>query len=152
MKNLKSQLQNNQNVKILTEEKNEFTLEIENNYIINIANLLLGKNYLSLLTIVAVDLEEKIKLIYRLADIENNRFINLQTFVKNGEHIESLSDLFKSANWLEREVYDLFGVKFLNHPNLTRILNPDDFKGFPLLKNAKKSLKKSKNPNQLTFF
>ncbi len=48
--------------------------------------------------------------------------------------VESLTGYWKSADWLEREVYDLFGVKFLNHPNLKRILNPDEWTIHPLRK------------------
>ena len=49
--------------------------------------------------------------------------------------VETLSGLWKSADWLEREVFDLFGVKFLNHPDLRRILNPDEWTDYPLRKN-----------------
>lgn len=50
------------------------------------------------------------------------------------EKILSVSDIFKSANFDEREIYDLFGINFLNHPNLKRILLPESFKGHPLRK------------------
>lgn len=49
--------------------------------------------------------------------------------------LETVSTFWKSADWFEREVFDLYGVRFLNHPNLKRILNPEDWKGFPLRKN-----------------
>ena len=49
--------------------------------------------------------------------------------------VETVSHLWKSANWLEREVFDLFGVRFLNHPDLRRILNPDEWTDYPLRKN-----------------
>ncbi|MCD7779251.1 MAG: NADH-quinone oxidoreductase subunit C, partial [Candidatus Gastranaerophilales bacterium] len=51
--------------------------------------------------------------------------------------IKSVEDIYKSANWDEREIYDLFGINFINHSNLKRILLPDDFEGFPMRKNYK---------------
>jgi len=55
----------------------------------------------------------------------------------NCPEILSVVDVFKSANWDEREIYDLFGVKFINHPNLKRILLPEEWQGHPLRKDYK---------------
>ena len=49
--------------------------------------------------------------------------------------VESLAGLWRSADWLERETYDLFGIKFLHHPDLRRILNPEEWDYYPLRKN-----------------
>ena len=56
------------------------------------------------------------------------------TLATNDLTVESLANIWRSADWLEREVYDLFGVRFLNHPDLKRILNPDDWDVHPLRK------------------
>lgn len=58
----------------------------------------------------------------------------LKIFIKKDEVIESISDIFLSADWHEREIYDLFGITFNNHKNLQRILCADNWEGFPLRK------------------
>ena len=66
----------------------------------------------------------------------NNRESQIMLKVALGENesIDSISSIFKGANWPEREVFDLFGIVFNNHPNLERIIMPDSFKGHPLRK------------------
>ncbi|MDR2905062.1 MAG: NADH-quinone oxidoreductase subunit C [Helicobacteraceae bacterium] len=72
------------------------------------------------------------ELFYELLSVEKNRRMRLKTIVRDGEAIESVADLWRSANWSERECYDMFGIIFNNHPHLRRILMPDDWVGFPL--------------------
>ena len=73
------------------------------------------------------------ELVYQLRDMATLRDLRVRAFV-DGEppEIDSASDLFPPANWDERETYDLFGVSFKGHPELTRILMPDDWVGHPL--------------------
>ncbi|OGW78686.1 MAG: hypothetical protein A3I73_01515 [Omnitrophica bacterium RIFCSPLOWO2_02_FULL_45_16] len=85
--------------------------------------------------ITAIDRAERVELAYTLYSISEHHGITLKIYLTAGEeNVASLAELWKSANWLEREVYDLFGVIFLNHPDLRRILNPYDWKGHPLRK------------------
>lgn len=75
----------------------------------------------------------RFEMIYELRDMERGRLLRIRAFL-SGERpiIASVHDLFGPANWDEREVFDLFGIDFEGHPNLTRILLPDDWSGHPL--------------------
>lgn len=85
--------------------------------------------------ITAIDRRERIELVYTLYSIREHRGITLKIYLTLEDlNVPSLAAVWKSANWLEREAYDLFGVIFLNHPDLRRILNPYDWKGYPLRK------------------
>lgn len=83
-----------------------------------------------------VDRKDKIEVVYHLFTFKNRFMLTLKVSLAMDDlTVETLSHLWNSANWLERETYDLFGVKFLNHPDLRRILNPDEWTDFPLRKN-----------------
>ncbi|MSN95721.1 NADH-quinone oxidoreductase subunit C [Campylobacter sp. FMV-PI01] len=75
-----------------------------------------------------------IEVFYQLLSIKHKKRARVKCLVEKGEFIHSVSDIYKSANWAERELYDMFGVLFLDHPNLRRIIMPDDWYGHPLLK------------------
>ena len=64
----------------------------------------------------------------------NNLVISSTVISKENAEIESFVDVFAGANWHEREAYEMFGINFLNHPNLTKLYLPDDYEGNPLLK------------------
>jgi NADH-quinone oxidoreductase subunit C len=73
------------------------------------------------------------EVIYELRNMETREMIRVRAFVDGDPpHIDSVHDLFPPANWDERETYDLFGIVFDGHPELTRILMPDDWVGYPL--------------------
>ena len=92
-------------------------------------------NYLSDLTCVHYPdhREAPFEVIYNLYSIPANERVRLQVSV-NDEGVDSVTGVWPSADWPEREVYDLFGVKFRNHPDLRRILLPPDWEGHPLRK------------------
>ena len=78
--------------------------------------------------------EEEFEMVYMLYSFETHGRIRVKARIKEWEQIESLVSLWPGANWLEREIYDMFGIRFANHPNLARILMPEDWTGFPLRK------------------
>ncbi len=78
------------------------------------------------------------EIIYHLYSIPFQQSLALKVIVaRETPEVESVSSIWKSANWLEREVYDMFGMVFKNHPDMRRILMPADWKGFPLRKDYK---------------
>ena len=90
-----------------------------------------------LIDITAVDYPEqsqRFKLIYLLLSHEHNSRIILSYSINEKEIIQSVTEIFPSANWMEREVFDMYGIKFKNHPDLRRILTDYNFEGFPLRK------------------
>ena len=95
-----------------------------------------GFNYLSDLTCVHYPLraEGPLEVVYNLYSIPRNERVRLKATLQDGEEIESVTGVWPAANWMEREVYDLFGVRFRNHPDLRRILLPPDWEGHPLRK------------------
>jgi NADH-quinone oxidoreductase subunit C len=78
--------------------------------------------------------EQPFEMVYQLYSIENKRRLRVKTRLIDGETIESVSKIWSTANWLEREVYDLFGIRFDEHPDLRRILLPNGWVGHPLRK------------------
>jgi NADH-quinone oxidoreductase subunit C len=76
----------------------------------------------------------RFEVVYLLNSLKNNQRIRLKTRVGENESIPSVESIWKVANWYEREVYDLFGITFENHPDLRRILLWDGFEGHPLRK------------------
>lgn len=74
------------------------------------------------------------ELFYQLLNVNEAKRVRVVCRIKEGEAIESITPLFKSSNFAEREMYDMFGIKVNNHPFLKRIIMPDDWEGHPLLK------------------
>jgi NADH-quinone oxidoreductase subunit C len=78
--------------------------------------------------------EQPFDVVYILYSFPRNERIRVKTLIREGESVPSVVDIWATANWLERECYDMFGIKFEGHPDLKRILLPDGWKGYPLRK------------------
>jgi len=89
-------------------------------------------------TVTAVDrypAEPRFEVVYHLNSLERKQWLRLKARI-GGENptIESVTSVWRGANWYEREVFDLFGIRFTGHPDLRRIMMPDDWEGHPLRK------------------
>jgi len=90
-----------------------------------------------LIDITAVDYPEnqkRFKIVYLLLSHELNQRIILSYYIDENQQIPSLTKIFPSANWMEREIFDMYGIKFTDHPDLRRILTDYGFEGYPLRK------------------
>lgn len=83
----------------------------------------------------AMGREPRFAVVYHLHSLKLNAWVRVRVPIEEDDAVvPSLVDEWTGADWCEREVYDLFGIRFEGHPNLTRILTPDDWEGHPLLK------------------
>jgi len=78
--------------------------------------------------------DKKFEVVYHLFSIDNNKRLRIKAPLGQGESIASVTGVWETANWHERECYDMLGINFSGHPDLRRILLPDDFTGHPLRK------------------
>jgi NADH-quinone oxidoreductase subunit C len=101
------------------------------------AYLKYNANFEQLSGITAVDWWPSVprfEVVYLAHSFSDNRRVRLMLRVGEGEEVESVTGVWRGANWYEREVFDLFGIPFRNHPNLERIMMPADWEGHPLRK------------------
>src|SRR5579862_8082324 len=121
------------------QDRQEFTLEIDPQRIVFVCRFLKDKfHYVRLSTVTGVDRypsEPRFEVVYHLHSVERNQRLRLKCRVRGEDPvIESVTSVWRGANWYERETFDLFGIRFLNHPDLRRIMLPDDWEGHPLRK------------------
>ena len=145
MKNL-SDLEKKINSELATKVKttkinhNHIYINIENENLLEVVLFLKNNNktkFKQLIDITAVDYpenERRFKLVYLFLSHEFNSRILIDFFINENEIVSSLTSIYPSANWMEREVFDMYGIKFKNHPDLRRILTDYGFTGHPLRK------------------
>ena len=145
MKNL-SNLEKKINSELATKVKStkinheHICINIENENLLEVILFLKNNNetkFKQLIDITAVDYpesERRFKLVYLFLSHEFNSRILIDFFINENEIVTSLTSVFPSSNWMEREVFDMYGIKFKDHPDLRRILTDYNFEGFPLRK------------------
>jgi len=120
-------------------DRGEVTIEIAAGKIASVCGFLkFDQKFVRLSTVTAVDkypAEPRFEVVYHLHSIERKERVRLKCRVRGEDPvIESVTGVWRGANWYEREVFDLFGIKFLGHPDLQRIMMPQDWEGHPLRK------------------
>tara|TARA_A100001011_G_scaffold256354_1_gene264574 strand:+ start:453 stop:1073 length:621 start_codon:yes stop_codon:yes gene_type:complete len=121
-------------------ERNELLIGINELDLIEVVQFLKSNDTLrfrQLIDIAGIDYpqdEKRFNLVYLFLSHENNTRLKLKIKFQTDQTIPSITKIFPSANWMEREVFDMYGIKFKNHPDLRRILTDYNFKGHPLRK------------------
>jgi NADH-quinone oxidoreductase subunit C len=117
-------------------DRGELTLIVARTQIV--CGFLKRSGFSRLSTVTAVDwfpTEPRFEVVYHLHAPASNERLRLKSRVPGADPaIDSVTGVWRAANWYEREVFDLFGVRFLNHPGLRRIMMPEEFEGNPLRK------------------
>ena len=120
-------------------DRNELTIEIAASKIVSVCGFLkFDQGYNRLSSVTGVDrypAEPRFEVVYHLHNVERAERLRLKCRLPGADPvIESVTSVWRSANWYERETFDLFGIRFLNHPDLRRIMMPEGWEGHPLRK------------------
>lgn len=111
-------------------------LEVEREHLVAVCRFLRDQLGFDLLaSISGVDMLDHLETVYHIRSIAHGELIQLKVRLDNQKpDVDSVASIWPTANWLERETYDMFGIHFAGHPDLRRMLLDDDFEGYPLLK------------------
>jgi len=122
-------------IETATDMDGVLNIKIDPGAIVSVCETLrsLGFDYLA--DVFATDRQDRIEVVYRLTALERNEKLVLRIYLdRDKPEVDSVTSVWKGANFLEREAYDLLGVVFKGHPDLRRILLPEDWEGHPLRK------------------
>tara|TARA_Y100000031_G_scaffold103965_1_gene114350 strand:- start:32 stop:547 length:516 start_codon:yes stop_codon:yes gene_type:complete len=123
-----------------TKYAEENILHIKGNSVLDVLSSLQNNGFNFLADITAIDNLslggfERYCVVYHLLSHETVERVTVKAYVPEDKpSLPSVESVWKTADWQEREIYDLFGIVFKDHPNLIRIMNPDDYNGYPLRK------------------
>ena len=142
MQKLEKKINSELNTKINSSKikHDQIYLNIDSNDITDVIHFLKNNentNFKQLIDITAVDYpanEKRFKLVYLILSHEFNVRILIDCFINENEIPPSLTKIYPAANWMEREVFDMYGIQFKDHPDLRRILTDYNFNGYPLRK------------------
>lgn len=113
----------------------ELRMRVPAQALVGVAQLCKEQGYSYPCDITAVDTKSELLMIYRLISMQSGQQVVVSVpLPRSGARVPTLTGVYGAAGWLEREVYDLFGVRFEGHPEMTRILLTDDWEGHPMLK------------------
>lgn len=123
-------------------DREELTLEIDPAKIASVCGFLkYDQTFTRLSTITGVDRhpeEPRFEVVYHLHSLDRNERLRLKCRLGGEDpEIDSVTSVWRAADWYERETFDLYGIRFRNHPDLRRIMLPDDWEGHPLRKDYK---------------
>ena len=111
-------------------------LEVDRTHLVAVCRFLRDQLGFDLLSCISgVDMLDHLETVYHVRSTTRNQLLQLKVRLDHEKpEVDSVVSVWPTANWLERETYDLFGIKFVGHPDLRRMLLDDDFEGYPLLK------------------
>jgi NADH/F420H2 dehydrogenase subunit C len=111
-------------------------LDIDREHLVAVCRFLRDQLGFDLLSCISgVDMRDSLETVYHVRSIARGQLLQLKVRLDHEKpEVDSVVSVWPTANWLERETYDLFGIRFAGHPDLRRMLLDDDFEGYPLLK------------------
>ncbi len=127
-------------IKLVSSQFNDDIVHIDKKALLEVMSFLKETPYdfKMLLDLTCVDYlgeEPRFEMVYHVFSVPQNLRLRIKTRVPESDlEIDSVTDLWKNANWLEREIFDMFGIRFFGHPDLRRLFMYDGFEGYPLRK------------------